>query len=220
MTIRHRPDDDTLVAYEAGAMREGMSLVVASHQDLCPLCRGLVREANGLGRALLGGLEAAPLSDGTLAAVLARIDAGSGAEPESVPQRRPRTIGGLPATLLPWLPVGLERVPWRALVPGIEHFRFPGLDSGEGAVRRLASAPGRTLPHHGHGGTDLTLILRCSFADDVGRFLPGDLADLDPPIQHQPVADTDMACICPIATDARLLFSGVLNRLFQPLVGL
>ncbi|HSQ07447.1 MAG TPA: hypothetical protein VLM84_07140, partial [Chromatiaceae bacterium] len=59
-----------------------------------------------------------------------------------------------------------------------------------------------------------------SFADEIGRFQAGDLADLDPSAKHQPVADTDRPGICLLATDARLRFSGVLGRLFQPLVGI
>lgn len=222
MTIRHHPDDLSLVAYAAGTLTEGMSLVVAAHLELCPRCRARVREAQGLGGALLDGIEATPLSDNALTATLARIDA----VPDPAPRRAPppgtqqRTIGGLPAILAPWLPAGLDRTPWRTLVPGIKHFRFPGLSSGDGIVRLLAIAPGTALPHHGHGGTELTLVLRGSFSDEVGRFQPGDVADLDPSTQHQPVADTDTACVCLIATDARLCFSGVLSRLFQPLVGI
>ncbi len=222
MSIRHHPDDLSLVAYAAGTLTEGMSLVVAAHLELCPQCRGRVREAQGLGGALLDGIEAAPLSDAALAATLARIDARPGQASPSVrtPATRPRTFGDLPATLAPWLPAGLERAPWRTLAPGIKHFRFPGLASGDGTVRLLAIAPGTALPHHGHGGAELTLVLRGSFADEVGRFQPGDVADLDPSTQHQPIADTDTPCVCLIATDARLRFTGVMGRLFQPLAGI
>jgi putative transcriptional regulator len=218
MNIRHHPDDSTLVAYAAGAVTEGISLVVAAHLELCPQCRARVQEATDLGGVLLAGLDPAPMGEGALAAALARIEADIEGEP--APPHTPRAVDGLPATLVPWLPAGLDRVPWRALVPGIRHFRFPGVDSGGGTVRLLAIAPGTALPHHGHGGTELTLVLRGSFADEIGRFAPGDLADLDPSIQHQPVADTDTPCICLIATDARLRFSGVVGRLFQPLVGI
>jgi putative transcriptional regulator len=218
MTIRHHPDDATLVAYAAGAVTEGISLVVAAHLELCPQCRARVRDAADLGGALLAGLDPAPLREGALASVLARVEASP--ERASAPQARPRAVDGLPATLAPWFPAGLDRVPWRSLVPGIRHFRFPGVDSGAGTVRLLAIAPGTALPHHGHGGTELTLVLRGSFADEIGRFAPGDLADLDPSVQHQPLADTDTHCICLIATDARLRFSGVVGRLFQPLVGI
>ena len=59
-----------------------------------------------------------------------------------------------------------------------------------------------------------------SFADEIGRFQVGDLADLDSSVHHQPIADTDKPCVCLIATDQRLKFSGALNRMMQPLVGI
>ena len=152
MSIRHHPDDATLVAYAAGAVTEGISLVVAAHLDLCPQCRARVRDATDLGGTLLAGLDPAPLGEGALAAALARIGGGPDAQPDPVQRPRPRSVGGLPATLAPWLPTGLDGVSWRALVPGIKHFRFPGVDSGGGTVRLLAIAPGTALPHHGHGG--------------------------------------------------------------------
>ena len=218
MTIRHHPDDATLVAYAAGAVTEGISLVLAAHLELCPRCRGRARDATELGGALLEGLEPAPLADGALATALQRIDH----EPQGSPARRPRArpVDGVPTTLAPWFPAGLDRVPWRTLGPGVKHFRFPGVDSGAGTVRLLSIAPGTALPHHGHGGTELTLVLRGSFADEIGRFAAGDLAEVDPSVEHQPVSDTDVPCICLIATDARLRFSGILGRLFQPLAGI
>jgi putative transcriptional regulator len=222
MTIRHHPDDATLLAYAAGAVTEGIGLVAAAHLELCPQCRGRVRDATALGGALLDTLDGDPLGEGALAKVLARIDAEAEPQPAPRPSLRVKagTTDGLPATLAPWLPQGLDGVPWRTLAPGVRHFRLAGVDSGGGTVRLLAIAPGTALPHHGHGGIELTLVLRGSFADEVGRFAPGDLADLDPSVQHQPVADTQTPCICLIATDARLRFSGVLGRLFQPLAGI
>ena len=56
--------------------------------------------------------------------------------------------------------------------------------------------------------------------DEIGRFQSGDLADLDESVYHQPVADTDEHCICLIATDEKLRFSGVFSRMLQPLIGI
>lgn len=72
------------------------------------------------------------------------------------------------------------------------------------------------MPSHGHTGSELTMVLRGSYTDELGRFCAGDVADLDPDVQHQPVADTDEHCICLIATDAPLRFNGLVPRLLQP----
>jgi putative transcriptional regulator len=87
-------------------------------------------------------------------------------------------------------------------------------------VRLFYIAPGTTIPRHTHGGSELTLVLSGSFMDEIGHFQSGDLADLDDSVCHKPVADTDQPCICLIATDERLRFSGVLGRMLRPFIGI
>ena len=81
-------------------------------------------------------------------------------------------------------------------------------------------APGTTLPVHTHSGTELSLVLRGSYCDELGRFQPGDIADVDQSDIHQPIADTDQDCICLIATEGPTVFQGVFNRMLQPLFGI
>ena len=83
----------------------------------------------------------------------------------------------------------------------------------------LSIAPGTTIPHHTHGGAELTLVLEGSYSDELGRFQIGDLADLDTSVHHQPVADSDGPCICLNATDECLQISGAYSRILQPFVG-
>ena len=66
----------------------------------------------------------------------------------------------------------------------------------------------------------MTLVLRGSYKDEIGHFRSGDLADLDPSVDHQPVSDGEEPCICLIATDDRLHFSGAFSRMLQPLIGI
>ena len=91
---------------------------------------------------------------------------------------------------------------------------------GSGATRLLRIQPGVSVPHHTHSGNELTLILRGSYSDEIGRFQVGDVADLDDQLEHQPIVDTREECICLIATDAPLKFSGLMGKLVQPFIGL
>ena len=91
---------------------------------------------------------------------------------------------------------------------------------GAGACRLLRIQPGVSVPHHTHKGNELTMILRGSYSDEMGRFSQGDVADLDDDIRHQPIVDTDEECICLIATEAPLQFTGIMGRLAQPFIGL
>jgi len=218
MTLIHHADDATLMAYAAGAVTEGFSLVIAAHLENCSRCRDRVADAEGLGGELLAGLPKENLSDDGLAQVWARI--ASQAEPESADRQRSLTHSDLPAVLAPYFPEGLGGIRWRTLAPGIRQHLLRNVESGSGTVRLLSIAPGTTIPHHTHGGSELTLVLEGCFADEIGRFQPGDLADLDSSVHHQPIADTEKRCVCLIATDQRLRFSNVLSRMLQPLIGI
>lgn len=218
MTLIHHADDATLMAYAAGAVPESFSLVIAAHLEQCERCRARVAEAEDLGGELLAGLPEEDLRDDGLAQVWARIAERTSVE--SPVQRRHDAHSDLPGVLQDYFPDGIEAIRWRTLAPGIRQHQLKGIDSDRGTVRLLSIAPGTTIPHHTHGGCELTLVLKGSFADEIGRFQPGDLADLDSSVHHQPIADTDQACICLIATDQRLKFSGALNRMLQPLVGI
>lgn len=214
MNIKHHADDATLLAYAAGALPEGLSLVLGLHLESCARCRERLHQAEQVGGGMLEELPSTTTSAGSLDSVWERIDAA--ATTPAMPD-----LGRAPASLLERiLPDGIDAVPWRMIAPGIRQHVFSDVDCDRGSMRLFSIAPGTTIPHHTHGGTELTLVLRGSFADEIGRFGPGDLADLDDSVDHQPVADTSEPCICLIATDDRLRFSGMFSRLLQPLVGL
>ena len=84
----------------------------------------------------------------------------------------------------------------------------------------LKIAPGKCLPMHSHGRSELTQILRGSYNDALGLFAPGDVADLDEEVEHQPVTAPGVPCICVSALDAPLVFSGWLARKIQRFVKL
>jgi putative transcriptional regulator len=93
------------------------------------------------------------------------------------------------------------------------------LSSGrEGSVRLLHIPPGQAVPDHSHNGLELTLVLQGSFSDDTGRFGVGDLEIADQALEHTPIADAGLPCICLAATDAPLRFNSFLPRLLQPLL--
>ena len=113
----------------------------------------------------------------------------------------------------------LDRVPWRRIGIGVWHHPLPLSPGAKGDLRLLKVAPGQAMPDHGHGGAELTLMLRGSYRDEVGTFRVGDLADLDDDVEHRPVADLKDGCICLIASEEKAKFRGLLARLFQPLTG-
>jgi len=91
------------------------------------------------------------------------------------------------------------------------------LPTSRDATARLLFIPaGSAVPDHGHHGTELTLVLKGAFADEVDHFGPGDIEVANEDLDHTPIADIGEDCICLAATDAPLKFKGLVPRLAQP----
>ncbi|PWC58043.1 transcriptional regulator [Azospirillum sp. TSH7] len=223
----HHPSDALLVAYGAGSLGEGLSLAVAVHLAHCPDCRATLAEVEALGGALLEDLPPAPLESLSLAATLDRLEREEApGNPCKAMRIRPRcsrpagpAAASLPGPLRSYVP-SLETLSWQRLAPGVRRVELLPRTSSGGAAQLLRIAPGTALPHHGHGGLELTVVLSGHFADELGRYGPGDLAEVDGDTNHQPIADSHRDCICLIATDAPLRFTGLMGRLMQPFIGL
>lgn len=202
MTITHHLDDATLMSFAAGSLPGTLAAVAAAHVSMCSRCRAEVAVHERMGAALLS--EIAPKK---LEAQLqpSAPSAGSG----DVRQLQPieRMIGGQ-----------LEGVRWRWIGPGLWH--RPLACTGGGALQLIKAAPGASVPDHTHGGSELTLVLRGALVDETGTYKPGDVADLDESVQHTPVADNGVGCICLIANEQPTQFRGALARLMQHWHGL
>ncbi|BBB30290.1 ChrR family anti-sigma-E factor [Neptunomonas japonica] len=241
MNIKHHLDEATLMSYAAGSMSQAMALVVACHLSMCTACRNRAHESEAIGGMLLDNLKPAPVGDDALAQVLACIDGlpeleaePSGAslntslnnrasceKAESFSSNNDQitSASSVPSPLDDYIGSSLEHIEWNRIVPGVHYHDLPCKTERGGVSRLLRIAPGKAMLPHSHDGNELTLILRGSFTDEVGRFTVGDIADLDNEIQHQPLVDSNEDCICLIATDAPLKFSTLLGKIVQPMTG-
>ena len=219
MNIKHHLDEATLLSYSAGSISQAMALVVACHLSMCPTCRERAIQSEAIGGALLESMESAPVGDDALAQVLACIDSDDDIQVNRMPTASKHSDSDLPRPLADCLGVELEQVEWKRIVPGVYYYDLPYKTERVGVSRLLRIAPGKSMLPHSHDGNELTLILRGSFSDEMGRFTAGDIADLDSEIEHQPLVDSDEDCICLVATDAPLKFSTLLGKLVQPMTG-
>jgi putative transcriptional regulator len=209
MTITHHLDDATLMSFAAGALPAALSAVAAAHADMCPRCRREVAAMERLGGAVMGDLSPVafertePQQPLSMPAGMRDLSQAAAAGNGEIPRPIARLLGG-----------GLDAVSWRWLGPGVWDHALPL--TGAGKLRLLKVAPGRSVPEHGHGGAELTLVLRGSFHDETGRYARGDVADLDETVEHQPVTDPGGDCICLIASEKPERFRGLVARLLQP----
>jgi putative transcriptional regulator len=223
MTPRHHLDPSTVMAYAAGALPLELGVIVATHLSVCAHCRRQVRDAERIGGLLVEQQQAAAGGDSRRdhlrAAMLERLDE---VVPAQSPTPRVDADAGdpdrLPAPLHPYFGTSLGALKWRWMAPGVHCIR--ARRCGRGSLFMLKIAAGKSMPLHSHGRSELTQILQGAYSDALGHFAPGDVADLDSDVLHQPVTVPGVPCICVAALDAPLRFPGWLARKLQPLVGL
>jgi putative transcriptional regulator len=208
MTIRHHLSNPLLMAYAAGNLSEAFGLVVATHISLCDECRARLETFEAVGGAVVDSVDTVAMADGSLESVLARLG-----PQDAAPATRKR--GFFPAPLADYVGGDLAAVQWRPLGMGVRQAILP---TARGASARLLYIPaGQAVPDHGHRGTELTLVLQGAFRDESDRFGVGDVEIATEDLEHTPVAEAGMDCICLAATDAPLRFRAMLPRLLQPI---
>jgi putative transcriptional regulator len=213
VTITHHLDDATILAYAAGTLGEAHGFAAATHIAYCDTCRAAMRQAESLGGEILAAQEAEAVSDTCRAATLASLEA-------KPPTRKQAKVSSeVPAVLCNLLGnMNLDELKWKARAPGVATFEIPLSYKNKTHLQLLRIGKGRKMPEHGHGGEEITVMLRGAYSDHTGRYSVGDVADLDEDIEHQPIVDED--CICLVATEAPTRFKSFWARLAQPFIGI
>ena len=227
MTINHHPDDATILAYAAGTLDEGFAVLVSCHLETCPHCRDTLKTAEMIGGAALETAGDAPVAEGSFGRLLERISASDATSGSPVPGtakdiRPDRTTEWqkLPAALQNYMDGTIDNIDWKRAGPGVWQKPVKLSETASTSMRLLRIAPGRSVPEHGHGGQEMTLIICGAYEDEIGHFGPGDVADLDEHVEHQPRVISGEDCICLAVTEAPTRFKGFVSRLLQPLIGI
>lgn len=219
MNASHHPSDALLLDYAAGSLGEGWSLAVATHVSMCTECQQRLAAMEAIGGAMLSTEPTAETLDENLwsrvadcldeEAVVIPKAGGKAAVSSSV----------LPAPLHEYLGGDVDTLAWRRLGLGAQQVVIETREPGT-TVRLLRIPAGQRVPAHTHRGQELTLVLSGAFCDETGRFARGDFQELDGDVEHQPVAEKGMDCICLAITDAPLRFKSLAAQLAQPLIGI
>ena len=205
--IGHHTPDAMLAAYAAGSLPHPFAVVIATHVSMCEDCRAALEAHHAAGGVVLDETEGAALSESLLDRILDRLD-------DAVDDTPIHARNGIyPAPVVAAMNGRSPR--WKSLGMGVRQDILSADD--EGSLRLLYIPAGQAVPDHGHRGTELTLVLQGSFSDATGRFGVGDVEVADEDLEHTPVADAGLPCICLAATDAPLRFNALLPRLLQPI---
>ncbi len=211
--IKHHLTEPLLMGYAAGTLPEAFNLVVATHISMCDNCRAALAEYEAVGGEVMVDVDPIDVAEDALAATMAMIESGTLTE-KPAPARVKNSI--FPGPLQDYVKGDLDSLKWRKVGGGVSQMILP--TSKDASVRLLRIPAGTAVPDHGHRGTELTLVLQGAFVDDEDRFAAGDVEVANEDLQHTPVAEEGMDCICLAATDAPLKFSGLLPRIAQKFV--
>ncbi len=218
MIPNHHPGDDLLWEYAAGAQREPVALVIATHLALCPACRDVVASCEAIAGALLDEVPTDMTDNGTRERVFAQLDKGDIRVSNTGAARKATPVDLLiPRPLRDYVSGRIEDLVWQERRGGPAAVHLLG-DVEEFDTRLLRIRAGTTMPRHRHEGNEYTLVLSGGFSDHTGHYVRGDVAICDNVVDHQPIADPGDDCICLAVVDAPLRLSGPFGRLLNPFV--
>jgi len=216
--ITHRPPPELLLDYAAGSLSEPIALAVATQAALDADTADAICRLEGVGGRLLDSIDPTALRPDALARTLVRLDE---AEPPRAPasSATPETRALLPAPLWPYVKGDICNLVWRRRAPSISTAAITG-DSKTGSAFLLKVRAGQAVPRHTHRGRELTLVLQGAYCDASDCYATGDIQAADPTHDHQPIARPGEDCICLVALEAPIWFTGLIGRLANPFVRL
>ena len=215
--MHHHIDTATLMAFSAGTLNEALSAVVAAHVTTCSHCAHEVETMDMVGSAMLAGMPlqmvegSVEVPERPVAAPIPYSHAVKDAAGERC---------AIPAPIRRRFGITSKDIRWQPLAPGVWHHRLKLSNPEAGDLRLLRIAPGYRMLEHGHGGTELTLVLDGAFSDSTGEYFAGDVQEVADETEHCPVADKVTGCICLIASENRARFRGVVGKIVQAWTGL
>lgn len=209
MSIDHHPSEEILATYAAGALDLGQHVAIATHLMSCAQCRNWARSMERVGGALLAEAAPALLAEGALDRALARLDEPA---PMMTPAAKAGEIGNLP----PGLPKFVKSYPfgaWRWVAPRVSLRPIILPEPGPTRVFLLKSAANTGMLPHAHTGIEMTCVLTGAFSHEGGRYGPGDFDFGDESVHHEPRVEAGEDCVCLVAMQGELQWSGLVGWL-------
>lgn len=214
---KYHPDVRFLTDYSAGSLPQSQALCVAAHLHYCSACRARVRELTELGGAFFTQQAPQAPQAATFEKLLGRIR--DNAVPAGPVRRQAARAaqGALPRAILRLCRGDIESLRWRRIGKSFRHAPLQLGDSKRETTLFHIRAGG-SVPHHRHGGDEITVVLTGSFSDHEDKYGVGDFIVRTQGEAHRPVASQDEDCLCVSTLDAPIRMSNWFLRLLMPMV--
>ena len=221
--INHHPTDDLLQAFAAGELSSSLSVVIATHAEMCPVCRHQVErytehfaQTNLTSEAAV--IDSAANTDDFSHDAFEQMFASIVAQPEMPLSEHNILIDDNSKKVVSdgfVLPKSLQHLTLSKFV-NIGKIARARISLDEEPVRTslLNIKAGGQVPEHTHKGYEITLLLEGSFEDELGKYHPGDFIILDGSHKHHPTSK--QGCWCLTVVNDSIQFTKGVNKIFNP----
>jgi putative transcriptional regulator len=210
-SIKHHPSHDMLVDFSAGNLGTAESICVSAHLHFCDQCRNELMRLDQVASQLMTEAEPQIIDESLFNSVMSKIDA----LPEVPTKIEPKEKSDFPHSVTKLINETENAPNWRRMSSSVDVARVrTGQNKFEVALHRIC-AGGKT-PHHGHNGTEFTVVLKGSFSDEQAVYSEGDFLLRGPGDKHQPMGAQNGECICLSALEAPIKLSSQLGFLMKP----
>ncbi|XXK58447.1 ChrR family anti-sigma-E factor [Porticoccaceae bacterium nBUS_09] len=210
-SIKHHPSRAMLVDFSAGNLGTAESICVSAHLHFCDQCRNELMRLDQVASQLMTEAEPQTIDADLFDSVMSKIDA----LPEAPMKVEIEEKSDFPHTVAKLINETESAPNWRRMSSSVDVARFQtGQNKFEVALHRIC-AGGKT-PHHGHNGTEFTVVLKGSFSDEQAVYSEGDFLLRGPGDEHQPMGAQNGECICLSALAAPIKLSSPLGFLMKP----
>lgn len=210
-SIKHHPSRTMLVDFSAGNLGTAESICVSAHLHFCDQCRNELMRLDQVASQLMTEAEPQTIDEDLFDSVMSKIDA----LPEAPMKVETEEKSDFPHTVTKLINETKSAPNWRRMSSSVDVARVQtGQNKFEVALHRIC-AGGKT-PHHGHNGTEFTVVLKGSFSDEQAVYSEGDFLLRGPGDEHQPMGAQNGECICLSALAAPIKISSRLGFLMKP----
>lgn len=210
-SIKHHPSRTMLVDFSAGNLGTAESICVSAHLHFCDQCRNELMRLDQVASQLMTEAEPQTIDEDLFDSVMSKIDA----LPEGPTKVEIEEKSDFPHTVAKLINETESAPKWRRMSSSVDVARVQtGQNKFEVALHRIC-AGGKT-PHHGHNGTEFTVVLKGSFSDEQAVYSEGDFLLRGPGDEHQPMGAQNGECICLSALAAPIKLSSPLGFLMKP----
>ncbi len=226
--IKFHPDTAVLKQFAAGELPDSISVIVASHVEMCPQCQKVVELENELLAKQAFDSETSDLSgsfgdsvvldslqvEDEFATMIASITSDNSTPHAATCSKADNELIVNGKTIsLPRALSSIRLKEWS----GIGKVSRSRLDLDDDNLRAslLHIDVGGQVPAHTHKGFEITLLLQGSFKDEMGTYKQGDFVWLNGEHTHNPISEE--GCICLTVSSDALHFTEGVSKLFNPI---